>query len=175
MVTKRVYWNQPRKFQNIILHPSGMHIRRSFLGYICTLVKGSALEFYVTAAYWGINCISDGKSWIKARRTSTSVAAALLQRFLSTGQNTFDDFEQYIETDRIHPTAPHSFGNFLLPTLRIHQCKDTERKGEVQLKQLTIEQMMKHFFLAGHVQYVRYITQHLIELCAHAEYKVALG
>ena len=34
---------------------------------------------------------------------------------------------------------------------------------------------MKHFFLAGHIQYVRYITQHLMELRAHDEYNVDLG
>ena len=40
-------------------------------------------------------------------RASRSVAVALLQRFLSTGQNTFDDFERYIETARIHPSNTH--------------------------------------------------------------------
>ena len=34
---------------------------------------------------------------------------------------------------------------------------------------------MKYFFLAGHVQYARYLTQYLLEMCVlHAEAKVDL-
>ena len=62
-----------------------MHIIQSFLGCIGTLVRGSALEFYVYAAFGGIIGIFNGKSWMKAVRAFWSVAAALLQRFLSTG------------------------------------------------------------------------------------------
>ena len=54
-------------------------------------------------------------------RVFRSVAAALLQRFLSTGQNTFDGIEQYTKTACIYATGPHWVGNFLLPTLLIHQ------------------------------------------------------
>ena len=55
----------------------------------------SALEFYVIAVYGGITGIYNGKSWMKAIRLFQSVAAALLQRFLSIRQNTFDGIEQY--------------------------------------------------------------------------------
>ena len=34
---------------------------------------------------------------------------------------------------------------------------------------------MKHFFIAGHIQYVRLITHYLMELRTHAEYNVDLG
>ena len=127
------------------------------------------LEFYVNAAYGGIICIFNGKFRAKAMRAFRSVAAALLQRFLSTEQNTFDDIEQYIETARIHQTGRHWVDNFLLPTLLIHQFERAEREGDVYLKQLTMKRMMKYFFLAGHVQYARYITQYLMEMRAHAD------
>ena len=80
---KTICWNQPRRFQNIIVHPGGMHIIQSFLGCIGTLMKGSALELYNIAAYWGIPDIFSGKSWVKAMKAFRGVAAALLQRFLS--------------------------------------------------------------------------------------------
>ena len=174
VVTKQVCWNQPRKFQNIVVHPGGMHIIQSFLGCIGTLMKGSALEFYVTAAYGGITGIFNGKSWVKGMRAFRGVAAALLQRFLSTGQKTFDEIEQYLETSRTYPTGRHWVDNFLLPTLLIHQFERAEREGDVHLKQLTMKRMMKYFFLAGHVQYARYITQYLMEMRAHTEVNVDL-
>ena len=64
VVTKQVCWNQPRKFQNIVVHPGCMHIIQSFLGCIGTLMRGSALEFYVNAAFGGIIGIFNGKSWV---------------------------------------------------------------------------------------------------------------
>src|SRR6478609_6874294 len=56
--------------------------------------------------------------------------------------------------------------NFLLPTLLVHQFERAEREGDFYLKQLTMERMMKYFFLAGHVQYARYLTQYLLEMRA---------
>ena len=174
MVTKQVCWNQPRRFQNIIVHPGGMHIIQSFLGCIGTLMKGSAQEFYISAAYGGIPCIFNGKSWVKVMRAFRGVAATLLQRFLSTGQKTFDDIEQYLEKARMHPTGRHWVDNFLLPTLLIHQFERAEPEGGVRLKCLTMKRMMKYFFIAGRVQYARYLTQYLIEIRAHPEDNVDL-
>ena len=57
--------------------------------------------------------------------------------------------------------------NFLLPTLLIHQFECAEREGpegDYYLKQMTMERMLKYFFLAGHVKYARYLTQYLLEM-----------
>ena len=101
--------------------------------------------------------ILNGKSWENAMRVFWSVAAALLQQFLSTGQKTYG-IEQYLETFHIPPTGPHWVNNFLLPKLLIYQFERPEQEGEVPLKQLTMRRMIKYFFHAGHVQYARYIT-----------------
>jgi len=53
-VTKQVCWNQPSLFQNVIIHPGGMHIMQSFIGCIGKLMKSSGLEVYVAAAYGGL-------------------------------------------------------------------------------------------------------------------------
>ena len=47
---------------------------------------------------------------MKAMRLLQSVAAALLQRFLSIRQKPFGGIEQYSTTAQIHPTAPHKVG-----------------------------------------------------------------
>ena len=54
VVTKKVCWYQPRQFHNVITHPGGMHIIQSFIGCIAKLMKDSALEVYVAAAYGGL-------------------------------------------------------------------------------------------------------------------------
>ena len=58
-------------------------------------MKCTALGFYVIAVHGGIRGIYNGKSWMKAMRLFQSVAAALLQRFLSIRQKAFDVIEQY--------------------------------------------------------------------------------
>ena len=75
----------------------------------------------------------------------------------------------------MHPTGKHWVDNFLLPTLLVHQFERAEREGDIYLKQLTLKRMMKYFFLAGHAQYVRYLTQYLLEMQElHAEDRVDL-
>ena len=108
-------------------------------------------------------------------RSFRGVSAVLLKRFLSTGLKTFEQIEQYLNTACLHPTGQHWVDNFLLPTLLVHQFERAEREGDIYLKQLTMERMMKYFFLAGHVQYARYLTQYLLEMhVLHAEAKVDL-
>ena len=99
-------------------------------------------------------------------RAFRSVSVALLKRFLSTEAKTFDQINQYLDTARLHPTGQHWVDNLIVPTLLVHQFERAEREGDILLKQLTIERMMKYFFLAGHVQYARYLTQYLLEVDA---------
>src|SRR2546425_6338286 len=103
--------------------------------------------------------IFNGKSWVKAMRAFCGVSAAILKCFLSTGPKTFEDLEHYLDIARQHSTGRHWVDNFLLPTLLIHQFERAEREGDFYLKQLTLERMLKYFFLAGHVQYARYLSQ----------------
>lgn len=53
-VTKKVCWHDPVQFQNVMAHPGGMHIIQSFISCIAKLMRGSALEEYVAAAYRGL-------------------------------------------------------------------------------------------------------------------------
>lgn len=163
-VSKQVCWSKPHSLQNIICHPGGMHIMQSFIGCIAKLMKGSGLEVYVAAAYRGLTGIFNGKSWVKAMRAFRGVSAAILKRFLSTGPKTFDQMQDYIDAARLHPTGRHWVDNFLLPTLLVHQFERSEREGDFYLKLLTMERMLKYFFLAGHVQYARYLSQYLLEV-----------
>ena len=141
-----------------------MHTTQSFIGCIAKLMKGSALDIYVAAAYRGLTGIFNEKSWVKALRYFRAVSAALLKRFLSSGPKTFEEIDEYLAVARLHPTGRHWVDNFLLPTLLIHQFERAEREGDYYLKQLTVERMLKYFFPAGHFQYARYLTQNLLEM-----------
>ena len=119
--------------------------------------------------------IFNGKSWVKAMRSFRGVSAALMRTFLSTGFKTFEEVVHYLDTARLHPTGRHWVDNFFLPTLLVHQFERAEREGDVDLKLLTLQRMMKYFFLAGHVHNAHYLTQYLQEIASpHAEAKVDL-
>jgi len=163
VVTKQICWYQSLQFNNVIVHPGGMHFIQSFVGCIGKLMKGSGLESYVAAAYGGLTGKFNGKSWVKAMLAFRSALVALPQRFLSTEAKAFDQINQYLDTARLHPTGQHWVDNFIVPTLLVHQFERAEREGDILLKQLTIKRMMKYFFLAGYVQYARYLTQYLLE------------
>jgi len=79
-VTKQICWYQSLQFNNVIVHPGGMHFIQSFVGCIGKLMKDSGLESYVAAAYGGLTGIFNGKSWVKAMRAFRSVSVALLKR-----------------------------------------------------------------------------------------------
>ena len=125
-VTKQVCWTQPRKFQNLVVHPGGMYINSHLLAS-----RNAQLGILCHCSLWK-------SKWyfqrVKAMIIFLSVAAALSQRFLSTGQKTFDGIVQYLKTPRIHLTDPHWVDNLLPPTLLIHQFERAEQKGEFQLK-----------------------------------------
>ena len=148
-MTKQVCWHQPLPFQNVIVHPGGMHNIQSFIGCIAKLMNGSALYVYVAAAYRGMTGIFKGKSCVKATSSLRAVSAALLNRFLSSGTKTFEETDEYLAVARLHPTGRHWVDNCLLPTLLIQQFERAEREGDYHLKQLTMERMLKYFFLAG--------------------------
>ena len=105
---------------------------------------------------------------MKAMRSFHGVSAALLEQCLSTGSKTFEQIEQYLDTARLRQ-FPSS--NTPRPQFEL-----AEREGDIYLKQLTIECMMKQFFLAGHIWYARYLTQYLLEMrVLHAEARRTLS
>ena len=95
----------------------------------------------------------NGKSRVKAMRAFRGVSAALLNRFLSTEPKTFEQIEKYLDTACLHPTGRHWVYNFILPILFVHQFERAEKEGNMHLKQVTLERMLKYFFLAGHIHY----------------------
>ena len=84
VMTKQVCWHQQLHFQNVIVHPGGIHIIQLCIGCIAKLMNGSALDTYVATAYRGLTGIFNGKSWVKAlsyvRACRDTVEALLFSR-----------------------------------------------------------------------------------------------
>ena len=119
--------------------------------------------------------IFNGKSRVKAMRSFLGVSAALLKWFLCSVPKTYEQIEQYLDLARLHPTGRRRVDNFLLLTLLIHQFECAEREGDFHLKQLAMECMMQCLFLAGHVQYARYLTHYLLEMQSESKGRYSLS
>ena len=61
---------------------------------------------YVTAAYGKLNGILNSKSWVKSLRSYHNVASSHRKRFPSTGPNSFEPIDEYLDTVWAHPTGP---------------------------------------------------------------------
>ena len=83
--------------KDVILRPGAIHITMSFLGFICTLMKGSSLDTLVGSAFSGLTGIMSGK--VRAMRAFRMVSAALLENFLQANENNFDDILAHIEEE----------------------------------------------------------------------------
>ena len=105
----------------------------------------------ISGSDWHIQreVLGESKALVKAMRSFRAVSAALLNHFLSSGTKTFEEIDEYLAVAQLHPTGRHWVDNVLLPTLLIHQFERAEREGDYHLKQLTMERMLKYFFLAG--------------------------
>ena len=60
-VTKQVSWHHLDRIKNVVAHPIWMYIIQLFLSCMGKLMKSSALECYVGAAYGGLTGICNGK------------------------------------------------------------------------------------------------------------------
>ena len=161
----QIKWNDPLRFQNLILRPGVMHIVQNIWGSIGHLMKGSGLEIIIGAAFGGVNNIMcHGKPWVRAIRAYRMVSCILLQSFLQTGFKTWDEICNHLEKARLHPTGRHWVDNLIMPTLITHQLLRAEREGDWLLQQLCIKRLLPYFFAAGHPNYARYLSWHTLEM-----------
>ena len=135
-----------------------MHTITSFLGCIGTLMRGSSLDILVGAAFGGMNGIITGVTWVRPMRAFRIVSTSLLQNFLRTGANTYEDISAYMEEARKHPTGRYWVDNFLKPRVLTHQFIRAEIGGNWLFQQLCLERMLPYLLSAGQFHYVRYIS-----------------
>ena len=87
-------WNDPRRWNRVILHTGMMHTLMSFLGCIVKLKKASGVDVLISAAFAGITSIVNGKARTTALRAYT-VSSLLLQNFFSNDTKTYEELSTY--------------------------------------------------------------------------------
>ena len=97
-------------------------------------------------------------------RAFRMVVSALLHDFLEEGEKTHEQITAYLEKAREHPTGQLWVDCFITPTLIAHTFWRAEREGDWLLQQHCLEEMLPHFFAAGHHHYARWITWHLRDM-----------
>ncbi len=162
-VAIQIKWSDPTRWKYLLVRPGGMHTLMSFLGCIGTLMKGSGLDELLSAAYKGVNSMLNGKAWPKALRGFRMVVTALLKNTIDSGKRTLDEIGDILESTRSSKTSRLWVDCFIHPVILAHMFIRAEREGKYGLHMYCLTRMLPYFFAAGHWNYARHITWHLIE------------
>ena len=159
-----IQWNDPHRWSTLVLHSGMMHTLMSFLGCIGTLMKGSSVDIFISAAFGGLAGIISGKSWNNALRAYRLITAMLLHTFYTSGAKTYQELSDYRETMRHHPTGRRWVDCLIKPTLLALMFHRGERNGDFLRQQYCLKQMLPYFFAAGHQNYARYISRYVRQM-----------
>ena len=159
----QIKWSNPVRWKFLIIRPGGMHTLMSFLGCIGKLMKGSGLEEVLSAAYKGLTGVLNGKAWPKALRAFRMVVTELLRACLEKGKATAEAIEEELQSARSSKTAQLWIDCLIYPVILAHLFVRAEREGNFVLHMYCLTKMLPYFFAAGHWNYARYITYHVME------------
>jgi hypothetical protein len=162
-VALQIKWSDPTRWKYLVVRPGGMHTLMSFLGCVGTLMEGSGLEEILTIAYKGVSSMLNGKAWPKALRGLRMVVTGLLSDYVLMGKNTYEAIDEELQSARSSKTACLWIDCLIYPVLLAHMFVRAEREGNYILHMYCMTRMVPYFFAAGHWNYARYITWHLIE------------
>lgn len=105
----------------------------SFLAWIGMLMKTSGVETLISAAFFGITSIVNGKAWTKSLWAYRLITAVLLKSFYSNGVKTYEELNVYQGTVREHSTGRLSVDCLVKPTLLPLMFLLGERNGDFLL------------------------------------------
>jgi hypothetical protein len=162
-VAIQIKWSDPTRWKYLLVRPGGMHTLMSFLGCVGVLMKDTGLEDILNVAYNGVSSMLSGKAWPKALRGFRMVLTGLLSDYVLAGIDTYDAIEEKLESARSSKTGCLWVDCFIYPVLLAHMFIRAEREANYVLHIYCLTRMVPYFFAAGHWNYARYITWHLIE------------
>ena len=120
-------------------------------------MKASGVDVLLTAAFGGLAGIITGKSWPNALRAYRLITTVLLQDFFQSGAKTYQELSEYLEAVRDHSVGRLWVDCLIKPTLLALQLLRAQRDvlptpaGQHRGDDA-------YFFVAGHVNYARYMT-----------------
>ena len=92
------------------------------------------------------------------------LAAALLNNFLSEGEKSSEDIDNYLKTENIYPNRKLWVDCLIKPTFIAHQFIRAEREGDILLREKCLKDMLPYFFAAVYQHYARDISMYLLEV-----------
>ena len=170
-VAMQIKWSDPTRWKHLIVRPGGMHTLTSFLGCVGQLMKGTGLEEILNVAYNGVSSMLNGKAWPKALRGLRMVVTGLLKEFVVSGANSRDTLHEELEMARGSKTGRLWVDCLIYPVSIAHLFIRAEREGNYVLHMYCLTRMVPYFFAAGHWNYARYITWHLIEFATQLDHE----
>ncbi len=126
-------------------------------------MKGTGLTEILSVSYKGINSMMLGKAWPKALRGFRMVVVGLLKRNILSGARTTEEMDDMLASACSSRTGQLWVDCFIYPTILAHMFVRAEREGKYALHMYCMSRMLPYFFAAGHWNYARYITWHLME------------
>ncbi len=163
-IAMQVKWSNPNRWKALVVRPGGMHTLMSFIGCVGTLMSGTGLEEILNAAFSGVGSMLNGKAWPKSLRGFRMMTTVLLEDIVTSGCHTPDQVLEALAKARISNMGKLWVDCFITPVLIMHMFVRAEREGNWSLHIHAMERMVPYFFAAGHWNYARFITWHLIDM-----------
>ena len=92
------------------------------------------------------------------------VLTALLQPIVMSGKTTAQEIKEKLKVARLSRTGRLWVDLFIIPVSIIHLFLRAEREGDWLLHVYSLKRMVPYFFAAGHWNYARYISWHIVEM-----------
>src|SRR6218665_1327694 len=127
-------------------------------------MNSSGLEELLSAAFKGVSHMLNGKAWPKAVRGLRMVVTAILEPLVLSGTKTVASLEDKFEEIRGSRTGRLWIDCLIIPVTIIHLYLRAEREGNWLLHMHSLRRMLPYFFAAGHWNYARYISWHIMEM-----------
>ena len=165
-IAVQIQWNEPERFNDMIIRLGGMHMFMSFLGSIGSLMKGTGLEQIMATVFGGVKKMLDGKKYPDNFRALRIVAEELLRDVIDPHnfETTDDLLESLNENLKESKTSRVWINNFLKPLFIAMRFVRAERECEFLLHLSAGKEMIPYFFAAGHHHYARWGIQYINQL-----------
>lgn len=160
----QIKWSDVIRWNHLVVRPGMMHTLMSFIGCIGILMQGSGLEELLQTTYGGVPNMLNGKAWPKAVRGLRMVVVTLLEDVITSGDVDIENINLLLENIRKTATGRLWVDCLILPVYILHLFIRSQREGDWLLEMHCLQRMLPYFFAAGHCNYGRYISWHIIEM-----------
>ena len=162
-IALQVMWDNPGKFDNVLLRLGGMHLLMSFVGCVGSLMSDSGIEDILSSTFGAVSKMLSGKKYPQNVRALRLLTEELLRPvFLENNLTSMEDLQQILEDIALHSRTSKMWIDCVIkPVLLMQQYIRAEREADWALHLSAVQEMLPFFYAAGHVNYARYALYYL--------------